>query len=227
VNRVADKPADLKERLDAERRGLPFVVFRDSAGTQRIVTLDSSRDELTVGRAEECDIRIEGDAEVSRLHALLTRRGGSWTVADAGLSRNGTFLNGERVRGHRVLRGRDVLRAGLTEIRFFDPTPERTRTVTTHAPLATPSISPAQRKVLVALCAPYKGHSAFATPASNEDIAAQLVLSVDAVKSHLRALFIKFGLEGLPRTQKRIRLAEEAFARGVVRDSDLDEDRRP
>jgi len=40
VNRVADKPADLKERLDAERRGLPFVVFRDSAGTQRIVTLD-------------------------------------------------------------------------------------------------------------------------------------------------------------------------------------------
>ncbi|MBV8989137.1 MAG: FHA domain-containing protein [Solirubrobacterales bacterium] len=227
MNRVADRPADLKERLGAERRGVPFVVFRDSAGVQRLIALDPPRDELTVGRAGECDVCLGWDAAVSRLHALLALRGGSWTLDDSGLSRNGTFLNGERVDGHCVLRDRDVLRAGATEIRFFDPSPQRTRTVTTHsALLETPALSPAQMKVLVALCAPYKGRSAFATPASNEAIAAQLVLSIDAVKCHLRTLFIKFGLECLPRTEKRIRLAEEAFARGIVRDSDLDVGRR-
>ena len=226
MNRVVDSPTDLKERLDAERRGAPFVVFRDAAGKQRLITLDPPRDEVTVGRAEECDVCLAGDAEVSRLHALLARRGGSWTLDDSGLSRNGTFLNGERVDGRCVLRDRDVLRAGATEIRFFDPSPQRTHTVTRHGgSLETPRISPAQMKVLLALCAPYKGRSAFARPASNDAIATQLVLSIDAVKCHLRALFIKFGLEGLPRTEKRIRLAEEAFARGIVRDSDLNLDR--
>jgi hypothetical protein len=222
LNRFADSPADLKERLDAERRGGAFVVFRNSAGEQQLITLDPTSDELTVGRAGECEVCLDGDVEVSRLHALLAPKGGSWTLDDSGLSRNGTFLNGERVDGQCVLRDRDVVRAGTTEIRFFDPSPQRTHTVTKHAAfLEPPVISSAQMKVLVALCAPYKGRSAFATPASNEAIAAQLVLSVDAVKSHLRALFIKFGLERLPRTEKRIRLAEEAFARGIVRDGGL------
>jgi hypothetical protein len=225
MNRVVDTPADLKERLHAERRGVPFVVFRDSVGKQRLITLDCPGDEQTVGRARECDLHIEQDPEVSRLHALLTRRGGSWTLADSGLSRNGTFLNGGRVDGHCVLRDRDVLRVGATEIRFFDPSPQRTRTVTAHGAIREmPAISPAQMKVLVALCAPYKGRAAFATPASNSAIAAELVLSVDAVKTHLRALFIKFELQHLPRTEKRIRLAEEAFARGIIRDSELNVD---
>lgn len=76
MNRVADTPTELKERLEAERRGIPFVVFRDLAGRQRLIALDRSRDELTVGRAGECDVCIQGDAAVSRLHALLARRGG-------------------------------------------------------------------------------------------------------------------------------------------------------
>jgi pSer/pThr/pTyr-binding forkhead associated (FHA) protein len=227
MHRDPDTPADLKERLDAERRGTPFAVFRDATGTQHLITLDPLRPELTVGRAQECAIRIDGDNEVSRLHAVLTRRGGSWTVDDSGVSRNGTFVNGERLRGHHKLRDRDVVRVGATELRFFDPSPESTRTVTAHAITTTPEISPAQRKILLALCAPYKDRRAYASPPSNEQIAAELVLSVDGVKSQLRALFAKFGLDDLPRAEKRTRLVEEVFARGVIRDSDLGDARSP
>jgi pSer/pThr/pTyr-binding forkhead associated (FHA) protein len=42
---------------------------------------------------------IEGDLLVSRLHAKLERIGGAWTIVDDGLSRNGTFVNGQRVIG--------------------------------------------------------------------------------------------------------------------------------
>jgi pSer/pThr/pTyr-binding forkhead associated (FHA) protein len=221
VQRNDDTPADLQARLDAERRRLPFVVFRDAAGRQHLVTLDPDRDELTVGRADECTVRIEGDREVSRLHALLVRRGGAWTVEDSGLSRNGTFLNGERLCGRRVLRNRDVVHAGTTDIDFFDPSSQRTRTITAHGTFSAPEISPAQRRVLFALCSSCTDRPAFAIPRSNEEIAAELVLSVDTVKSHLQALFSAFGLEGLPRVEKRARLAEEAVRRGVIRRGDV------
>ena len=54
-------------------------------------------------------------------------------------------------------------------------------------------LSEAQRRVLVALCRPFKESSGYATPATNQQIAAELFLTVDAVKTHLRALFAKFG----------------------------------
>ena len=224
MNRVSETPTELKERLEAERRGLPFVVFRESAGTQRLITLDPGRAELTIGRAPECDVRIEGDAEVSRLHALLLCRSASWTIDDAGLSRNGTFVNGERVRGHRVLRNRDVVRAGMTDIRFFNPVPERTRTAIARPHLGTPAVSRAQQRILIALCTPYRRRSPFARPASNQKIAGELCLSEETVRTHLRALFALFGLEDVAQNEKRVRLVEEAFMRGVVRDSDLGDD---
>jgi hypothetical protein len=63
-------------------------------------------------------------------------------------------------------------------------------------------LPPTQRQVLVALARPYK-HDEFAVPATNQDIADELHLSVDAVKSHLRTLFQRFGIEHLPQNQKR------------------------
>ena len=44
--------------------------------------------------------------------------GGDWVVCDEGLSHNGTFVNGERVRGRRRLRGGDVIAVGDTLIAF-------------------------------------------------------------------------------------------------------------
>jgi pSer/pThr/pTyr-binding forkhead associated (FHA) protein len=219
--RFLDTPADLKRRLEAEREGMPFLFFRDGEGKQRIVTLDPASDYVSIGRDTRCDVCLDWDDKVSRLHARLERSGVLWTVYDDGLSRNGTFLNGERVQGHRVLDDRDELRVGTTEISFRDTTPKRSRTVTLVAQRTSPVVSPAQRKVLVALCRPYKQRSGFARPASNREIAAELVLSVDAVKSHLRALFAKFALDDLPQNEKRMRLVEQALHYGLVREHEL------
>jgi DNA-binding CsgD family transcriptional regulator len=218
--RTLDTPADLKRRLEAERDGMPFVFFHDGEGKQHIIALDRVRDSLSVGRDDDCDVRLGWDERVSRLHARLERSGGSWTVYDGGLSRNGTFLNGERVSGPRVLKDGDQLCFGTTEICFRDTSAKQSSTVST-AGFAGLAVSPAQRKVLIALCRPYKDHSAFAKPASNREIAEELVLSVESVKTHLRALFAKFGLDDLPQNEKRVRLVEQAFVRGLVHDSDL------
>src|SRR3712207_5816904 len=83
------------------------------------------------------------------------------------------------------------------------------------------SLTESQRAVLLALCRPFKHGSAYAVPTTNQDIAAELFLSQDAVKTHLRALFAKFGVEELPQNQKRLRLVERALQSGVVRDRDL------
>ena len=72
-----------------------------------------------------------------------------------------------------------------------------------------------QRRALIALCRPFKD-SAYATPATNQQIADELVVSVDAVKSTLRALFEVFGVDDLPQNQKRASLALQALRTGVV-----------
>ncbi len=86
---------------------------------------------------------------------------------------------------------------------------------------AAAAVSPAQRKVLVALCRPYKDGGGFATPATNGEIAAELHLSVDAVKTHMRALFEKLGIGDVPQNQKRVALAERALQTGVVKSQEL------
>ena len=75
--------------------------------------------------------------------------------------------------------------------------------------------------MLVALCRPYKHRSSFASPATNQQIAEELFLSVDAVKTHLRVLFAKLGVEQLPQNEKRIRLVERAFSSGAISERDL------
>jgi hypothetical protein len=73
-----------------------------------------------------------------------------------------------------------------------------------------------QRRILLALCRPCMGESRYATPATNQEIASELFLSVDAIKAHLRALYRKFGVEPLPHNQKRARLVELVLEGGIV-----------
>ena len=215
-------PVELQERLEVERRGRPFLVSRDGAGAQQIVELDSAPDRMTIGRRPANEIALVWDVNVSRVHAELERMGDIWTISDDGLSRNGTWVNTERVSGRRVLRDEDVMRFGDTAIAFRDPARGDTRATADQeeTPLAA-GISDAQRRVLIALCRPYKNASGFAAPASNKQIADELFIGIDAVKSHLRALFHAFGVGHLPQNQKRARLVERAFTTGLVSDKDL------
>jgi len=216
---------ELKQRLDAERQGISFLVLRDNEDKQQIHPLgDGGVGRLSLGRSADADICLKWDDQVSSIHAELERLGSEWTITDDGLSRNGTFLNGERVQGRRRLEDGDSLRVGETLAVFRSPSMEEGTTGATVAAGSSAlavDLSPAQRKVLVALCRPFKGAGAFATPATNKEIADELFLSVDAVKTHLRALFRKFDVEGVPQNQKRARLVELAFKAGIVSERDL------
>jgi hypothetical protein len=167
-------------------------------------------------------VRLAWDLDVSRAHAEFERVAGVWTVADDGLSRNGTFVNGKRVAGRQRLRDRDVVHVGQTTVVFRDPVgASASETRAGGLEFAAPTLSDAQRRVLLALCRPFKDASQFATPATNGQIASELFLSVEAVKTHLRGLCTKFGVEDLPQNQKRAKLIERAFQTGVISERDL------
>ena len=82
------------------------------------------------------------------------------------------------------------------------------------------SISTTQRRVLVALCRPYKDRG-FASPASDQQIAEELFLSVGEVQTHLAVLYAKLGIEKRPQNETRVRLVERAFSAGLISDRDL------
>ncbi len=213
---------ELKAQIEAERAGRPFLVFRDGEGEQRIVAVAAGENELWVGRADSADVRLDWDEEVSGLHAQIKVVGDECTLLDEGLSRNGSFVNGERVHGRRHLRDRDTIHFGKTAVLYRRPgdaAPDATAIATDLPTIAT--VSPAQRRVLVSLCRPYKDGAAFATPATNQQIATDLHLSVDAVKTHMRALFERLEVGDLPQNQKRVALVERALHSGVVSKSDL------
>ena len=216
-------PRELQERIAAERRGAPFLVYRDGADAQVIVELVAAGERITIGRRGANDVVLEWDSEVSRVHATLERAGDDWLVGDDGVSRNGTWLNGERVDGRRRLRDGDVIRVGRTSIAFRGPGADDSGSQPTvtggGAPVAV-ELTPAQRRVLVALCRPY-ATGAYAAPATNQQIADELVISVDSVKGTLRALFAAFGIDDLPQNAKRAALVHTALRTGVVVRRDL------
>ncbi len=219
----AETAPELKARIEAERRGAPFLVYREAEGRQLIRELDGGNDRLTVGRSEAADVCLEFDPEVSRVHAEIERLGDDWTLGDDGLSRNGSFVNGERVVGRRRLRDGDALRFGDTLVLFRAPTQaadEETVSATGRPDVS--RVTDTQRRVLVALCRPFREGSEFASPATNQQVADEVFLSVDAVKANLRALFETFEVGDLPQNQKRIRLAELALRSGVISPRDLE-----
>jgi pSer/pThr/pTyr-binding forkhead associated (FHA) protein len=214
--------AELQARIEAERAGAPFVFYYDAEGRQQLLSLGEGVTRLAIGRARDCAIRIENDGQVSRVHAELERVGEHWVIGDEGLSRNGTYLNEARISGRRRLADRDVVRVGLTAIAFREPAAasEPSTALGEGTELAT-AVTPSQRRVLVALCRPFAAGDAFASPATNPQIAAELFLTVAAVKTHLRGLFHAFDIEDLPQQEKRHRLVALAFGSGLVTERDL------
>lgn len=213
----AATPRELQDQIAAERRGTPFLVYRDADDRQVIVDLFAAAERITIGRRPSNDVVLDWDSEVSRVHAAVERLGDAWTVVDDGLSRNGSYLNGTRVTSRQRLSDGDVLTIGGIPIAFRAPGGDSASraTVTALGPHVGELLTPAQRRVLVALCRPFKD-SPYATPATNQQIADELVVSVDAVKSTLRALFEVFGVDALPQNQKRASLALQALRTGVI-----------
>ncbi len=124
--------AEDSELAEAERRGDPYLVYRDSEERQRVISLQDSWSEVTIGRSLSADVVLSWDEDVSRIHTELRRMGVEWVLVDEGLSRNGSFVNGERVEGRRLLDDGDELRFGQTLLRYRAPfqVSDRTRAAT-------------------------------------------------------------------------------------------------
>jgi predicted component of type VI protein secretion system len=167
----------------------------------------------TIGRGTGVDIRL-ADPSVSRLHAEIVRHGPYAYVADLGLSRNGTRVNGRLV-ARRVLEEGDVLSFGAARCRVGGIPREDISAEVELRRSASPELTRRELDVLTSLCRPALSDEAFVAPATAREIAADLVVTEAAVKQHLLRLYQKFRIpEG---QNRRVRLANEVIALGLVR----------
>lgn len=212
-------PAELKAVIEAQRTGMPFLEFRDGDEELRIVPLAPEQDRLSIGRLAASEVALAWDSEVSRAHALLELVGGAWTVEDRGSS-NGTLVNAVRINRPHVLRDGDVVRVGRTQLVFHAGGDDDLRRTTPALDRVAPNPTDSQRKVLLELCRPALERGGGA--ASNREIAAALFVSVETVKTHMRALFDAFDVGDVPQYHKRTELVRRAIESGLVSIHDLD-----
>ena len=186
----------------------PYIRIED---TGEIIPL---RNEVTtVGRGLGVDVLLE-DPSVSRLHAEIVRRGPYLYVADLGLSRNGTRVNGRPV-ARRVLDDGDVLSFGSARCRVEGLSRDGLGPEAEMRKSAAPELTRRELDVLISLCRPALSDEAFVTPATAREIAVDLVVTEAAVKQHLLRLYVKFRVPEGP--NRRTRLANEVIALGLVR----------
>lgn len=189
-----------------------FVELWSGGAAPERVTLASDR--VSLGRNASNEIALDGD-DVSRVHALLERVGGGWVITDLG-SRNGTVVNGARILAATALRDGDAVRLGRHQLVLRCDADGAPTTADANNP---PELSARERDVLVALCRPLLQGHAFTAPASTREIAAEMYVSVGAVKQHLRNLAVKFRLG--PGDHRRVALADAAIRTGAISAADL------
>jgi hypothetical protein len=208
---------EIEARRAAEERGEPFLVFRDEESRQRIHALTPERRNLTLGRRHEADISIPWDPEMSRLHAELELHAGEWTICDDGFSQNGTWINGIRLTGRRRLHDGDLLQVGRTIFAYCDPASGSSGPTLVPGEMgAHARFSEQQQRVLRALCRPLFADGEGVRPASDEEIARETGVPLEAVAVELDHLGRALGLDDMPRGDQRAEIALLAVRSGLV-----------
>jgi serine phosphatase RsbU (regulator of sigma subunit) len=87
-------------------------------GTDVPQMIDLGREVFTIGRGTTNDLHFR-NPWLSRLHARIIPRGEIYFLADAG-SRNGTYLNGQQLRGEHLLSHGDLIALGDILLRFVE-----------------------------------------------------------------------------------------------------------
>jgi FHA domain-containing protein len=106
----------LHEAVDgSDPDSAPRLRVRTAAGLTAGSAYDLS-DGALLGRGDQADIRLE-DSFASSQHARLVPQGGVMVLEDLG-STNGTYLNGEPLRGPQPLHAGDTIRIGDSEFTF-------------------------------------------------------------------------------------------------------------
>ena len=174
-------------------------------------------EKVTIGQASTNDVPLAFDRTVSQVHCIIEPVASRWCVRDLS-SRNGTFVNGERIWGEQPLRAGDEIRVGTVRFvaRLDDIGIHGDETVGAETG---PALTRREHEVLVALCGPMFSGDVFREPASTRQIASELVVTEAAVKQHLSRLYDKF--EIFEQEGRRARLANEAIRRGAVNTAEI------
>ena len=187
----------------------------EAPGLNRLA-LDEHPGPLLIGRDPIVAVHVQ-DGSVSRVHAELTSVGGVWMIEDVG-STAGTFLlrtaqRPLKVAGRRRLLHDDRIRVGRTVLRYLQPpTPDGVAGTELLGQGTTIELTPREHELLRLLCADeLEGRGGWPTDA---DLAAALCVSENTVRTHMRRLFAKFGLDRAPARQKRSMLIGRAIADG-------------
>ncbi|MFL5823726.1 MAG: FhaA domain-containing protein [Solirubrobacteraceae bacterium] len=106
---------------NAERLAEPLEQRARSRVQTALLLLDGRRlvvgpAGVTLGRSRECEVVLQ-DPNVSRRHAEVRPRGGSWVLSDLG-STNGSRLNGRSIEGPEVIKPGDEIELGSTRLTF-------------------------------------------------------------------------------------------------------------
>jgi DNA-binding CsgD family transcriptional regulator len=166
---------------------------------------------VLVGRAPTCQLRL-ADPAVSRRHVLLTPVHDTWIAEDLSQgSRTQLERGGQRhtLRQRQALSDGDRLHIGATVLAFKDagqPALDETRP---GGLVDRVDLRDRERDVLNVLCRPVIEDAG--PPASNTEIAAELFLSVEGVRSNLKSLYRKFGITSGTSEQRRARLVQRAI----------------
>lgn len=161
----------------------PYLEFEDGTSTTQRVALEN--ESTIVGRSSGADLRLDVDG-VSRKHARISRVGQALSLVDLG-SKNGTFLNGERVDVAALHHG-DQIQLGPVTLRFVLAEPDGAPTdpaadTTTNAMLVE-RLSPREHEVATHVA---KG-------LTNPEIAEVLGVSRRTVATHLERVYARLNI---------------------------------
>ncbi|MCH9684693.1 MAG: FHA domain-containing protein [Deltaproteobacteria bacterium] len=157
----------------------PRLLIEQGALAPRTIELD--RESAIVGRVVDADVRLDVDG-VSRKHARITRVGQALNLVDLG-SKNGTFVNGERIDVAALHHG-DRLQLGPVTLRYVLAEEGQPASTPTGAVLPTARLSPRERQVAE--------HVALGM--TNVEIAAALGITRRTVATHLERVYERLGI---------------------------------
>lgn len=154
---------------------------------------------LTVGRSSASHLPLSWDRAVSSVHAAVARELDLFTIEDLGPSRNGTFVNGIQATARTRLEDRDVIRCGSTEITVRCPVADEAGG-TELLPVKPDwsSLTPMERRVVLALIELWPAERRHFDPPPNLEIGAELGIGYETVRTHMVRIYKKlsaFGVE--------------------------------
>jgi DNA-binding winged helix-turn-helix (wHTH) protein len=94
----------------------PILIVQDENHPTQNWTM--TKDDVTLGRGEECDL-VLAERQISRQHIRIYKYGDTYRIADLD-SKNGTWVNGQQLKGERELHDGDEIHVALAvRIRFI------------------------------------------------------------------------------------------------------------